>query len=126
MSDGIAGVCNVCKQLVSEFDFRNNGHGCPNYYVDYSPETIANPHNEPWLPGYRFFLRQASQKVRGGNVHMRTREYAVHFRIGVDGVLRWTGGIKATHATQERAEALYAANRPGSNWYPGADQEEIR
>lgn len=116
---GVYGVCNVCSQVVTIAE-RDAGYPCPNYYVDYSPEAIANPTNEPWLPGYRFFLRQASQRVGRHNVHRKVREYAVQFKISVDGVLEWNGGIKPTESTMAIAEEIYFANRPGSNYYPGA------
>lgn len=117
----IWGICNVCNEPVTYSERDERSHPCQNFYVDYSPEAIANPKNEPWKPGYRFYLQQSSQRVGRHNVHRRIREYTVHFKINLEGSLEWCGGIRATEATQRIAETLYQRNRPGSNWYPSAD-----
>lgn len=77
--------------------------------IDTSWEFALNPDNTPWVPGYRFFVRQESTRQTGDR--MRPRRYHVQFRIARDGKLEWIGGVKATAATMARVEALYAAGK---------------
>lgn len=121
LADGdLWGICNVCKGRVLWGDRQAHGVGCPGFYVSYDWATIANPHNTPWVPGYRFGLRQGSQRV-ARTLKMRPREYWVGFQVDADGLLQWNGGVKPTDATWERARAAYARGRPGSNGAPDRD-----
>lgn len=107
-----AGVCSVCRKPVSLAEWKARAHPCPGHHLDCSWNALANPLNTPWRPGYRFGVSQASVNAKGGNHHMRTREYGVYFEIDPEGRLRWTGGVKATPATLERVEAAYHRQRP--------------
>lgn len=107
------GVCSVCKIVVMEADKMT--HPCPDYHVDTSWNAFANPHNKPWLPGYRFCVIQASQSRQRTRVHSRSREYRVNWEIDENGLLKWAGGVKPTDETAEKVAELYARNRPGSN-----------
>jgi hypothetical protein len=71
--------------------------------IDYSWEHEVNPDNVSWRPGYRFCVRQMSES--GG------RRYYVHFRIGRDGALEWTGGVKARSETTKAVQAAYDRGR---------------
>ncbi len=118
------GQCNVCRQIVVYGD--RHTHPCQNYYVDTSWNAIANPDNTPWVPGYRFHAKQASgaktgKKSRGW---ITPRTYTVEFEIDRDGVLRHTRGVKPTEALLAGLNVTYARERPGSNWYPGADDDD--
>lgn len=80
--------------------------------TDYSWEHECNPDNTPWVPGYRFFVRQESVSKARSHGRMKPRRYYVQFRIAKDGKLEWLGGVKATPATMASVEALYAAGKP--------------
>lgn len=85
--------------------------------IDYSWEFKLNPNNTPWVPGYRFTVRQPSKRKTGRygggkGGHTRPRRYYVMFRIDREGKLEWTGGVKATAETTAQVEALYAAGKP--------------
>lgn len=123
--DEVWGICNVCKSPVLYGD--RFTHPCPNYYVDYSWNALANPTNTPGLPGYKFHVEQESGARTGhkcrGNHHRKSRTYAVHFEIDPEGRVRHTGGPKPTDELLEQVEEMCARDRPGSNWYPGATDD---
>lgn len=111
------GVCNVCKQIVTVEEWNARTHPCPGFWVSTGWGDIANPHNEPWKPGYRFCMKQTSRNVGRHNVHTKAREYYVYFEIDREGILQWTGGMKPFPETLEAAEYLYMRGRPGSNYF---------
>jgi hypothetical protein len=111
------GVCNVCEQIVTVGEWNAQTHPCAGYWVSTGWQYLVNPRQTPWIPGYRFCVRQASQKVGRYNYHRKVREYHVYFEIDRDGFLQWTGGVKPTPRTQELVEEMYARNRPGSNYF---------
>jgi len=88
-------------------------------YIDTSWNFQTNPDNTPWMPGYRFWLRQPSKTGGRGHTMMEPRRYWVFFEIDRDGLVRWTGGVKPTVPTLNRATEAYARGRPGSNYGPG-------
>ncbi|WLJ71106.1 hypothetical protein [Sphingomonas phage Carli] len=115
------GVCSVCRALVIYGD--RYTHPCENYHVDTSWNALANPHNTPWFPGYRFYCEQDSgartrHKSRGW---ITPRRYKVEFEITEDGKVRHVRGVKPTEALQRSVEEMYLRERPGSNWYPGCE-----
>ena len=118
MADEIWGVCSVCR--VQVLTGEKYSHPCPGFHVIVGWQALENPHNNPWVPGYRFCLRQHSKNAKRGSWRMATRVYRVFFEIDQEGVLRWTGGVKATPETEERAAELYARGRPGSNYAASA------
>jgi hypothetical protein len=103
--------CEVDGDDHEELRQNHNGH-----MIDCSWNALANPENTPWLPGYRFAVRQDSKNAGRANYHVNTRRYGVYFEIDRDGLLRWTGGVKPTDDTQELVEEMYARGRPGSNY----------
>lgn len=128
--DGMAdheewGQCNVCRKVVIYGD--RFSHPCENYYVDTSWAAKVNPDNTEWVPGYRFYAEQQSgartrHKSRGW---ITPRVYRVEFEIDADGVLRHVRGVKPTDALLAGLNALYASERPGSNYYPGYDLDGL-
>lgn len=123
--DEVWGRCNVCRELVIYGE--RHRHPCEGYYVDTSWHTLVNPDNTPGLPGYRFAASQASGARTGhknrGHTHMTPRTYRVSFEIGQDGRVRHTGGPKPTDSLMAAVEEMCARERPGSNWYPGCEDE---
>lgn len=119
------GVCNVCKQMVLYGD--RFSHPCPDYYVDTSWNAKVNPHNTPGLPGYRFYMEQESGARTGhksrGFRHVKARTYKVQFEIDRDGHVQHTGAVKPTEELMESARRICERDRPGSNWYPGAEDD---
>lgn len=77
--------------------------------VDYSWEHAANPDNTKWKPGYRFWVWQHNSRTLTSTMR---RRYRVYFRIGKDGTLEWTGGVKALPATLAGVRAMYEEGRP--------------
>lgn len=131
LPDGIVGRCDACKELVQtrEWGFdvpEAHRHACFPCGLSYSLQTIVNPDNTPWVPGYTFYAEQCSGARRADNWRARMgrmtpRTYKVVFEIDMDGVLRHVRGPKPTDETMAAFEAQYARERPGSNWYPGAE-----
>lgn len=118
------GVCSVCREVVIYGD--RYVHPCENYHVNTGWAAIANPHNTPWLPGYRFCVSQMSGAATGRKSQawrMTPRRYSVHYAIDREGHLQHVGGPRPSQDTQASVEALYARERPGSNWYPGCEDE---
>ncbi len=71
--------------------------------IDYSWENRVNPNNTPWVPGFRFFVRQRSVRSTSRMV----RRYHVQFHINEAGALEWCGGVKPTDETWEHVRARY-------------------
>ena len=118
------GRCNICRGIVIYGD--RYTHPCERYYVDTTWEGINNPDNTPWMPGYRFWMSQhsgAATKRRPQAWRMTPRTYKVQFKVDRDGELVHTGGPKPSEALWASARAAYAQGRPGSNWYPGCEDE---
>jgi hypothetical protein len=85
--------------------------------IDTSWNYQVNPENTPWIPGYRFAVLQDASRWTGRH-HGRRRRYRVRFEITADGLLRWTGGVKANAETLAWVERDFAKFRPGSNGGP--------
>lgn len=117
------GRCDVCKVVILYGDrWDHAGH-----MIDTSWNAAVNPDNTQWLPGYRFYSEQMSgartgRKLRG-HTHKVSRTYRVEFEIDREGQLRHVRGPKPTDDLLEGLEALYQRERPGSNWYPGCEDE---
>lgn len=124
IDESVWGVCSVCKRGFE--DSREPGgmwnHGCTGNHASTNWHAKLNPDNTPWIPGYKFCVKQASIKSTRTRVHRQPRKYYVFFEIDREGVLREVGGVKARPETLERVADLYAQERPGSNWYPGAGE----
>lgn len=127
LPDNIIGRCDVCKELVDVADWKAGAHPCYPCSVSYSLQAIVNPDNTPWVPGYRFYCRQASgartRHQSRGFRHMVARTYSCGFEIDQDGILRQIDGPRVPDHVMEGFERQYQRERPGSNWYPGADDE---
>ena len=110
--DGVYGVCCTCNTLVMDAD--KFTHPCPGYMVDYSWARIVNPHNEEWRPGFRFTIRQDSQKVGRHNYHKTARVYTLEFEIDENGEarLRRSSPVRPTPDTQARVDAMVEKNIP--------------
>lgn len=125
---GRAGRCPACKEMVEPGDMA--AHPCrPATGYDTSWNAEVNPDNEQWRPGYRFCVMQKSgartRTFRAKLGRMTPRTYRVYFEITAEGGLRHTGGPRPTDELIEGLQALYERERPGSNWYPGAEEGGI-
>lgn len=116
LPEGIAGRCSTCGELVTQGDWDNRTHPCVPLSISYGLGAIINPDNTPWVPGFRFRLKQAAQTSKSGRHHIGQRSYGVVFEIDQDGILQWVGGVYPTDDTMEIAQELYAMGRPGSNY----------
>ena len=133
LTDGLIGRCMTCNELVyaNEWGFdvpEDRRHPCWPGEIDYSLRAVVNPTNERWRPGYTFAMEQASgTRTRHqcrGNHHIRSRTYTVTFQIDHEGVLRHISGPKPLDSVMAAFERQYQRERPGSNWYPGADDDD--
>lgn len=127
VGDG-AGVCSVCKELVQGVDMveHTRTHGDARTHFSMGWQDRVNPDNDRWKPGYRFYASQVSGAATGrkcrGFRHKVSRTYKVYFEIDQDGRLQHTGGVKPTEELVAHLTQLYERERPGSNWYPGAEE----
>jgi hypothetical protein len=110
--EGIYGVCNVCSTLVMDVD--KFTHPCPGFYVDYSWAAITNPLNEEWRPGFRFVMKQDSQKVGRHNYHKKARVYTIEYEIDANGEakVRRSSPVRPTPETQRVVEAMVEKKMP--------------
>jgi hypothetical protein len=134
LTDGLIGRCSTCNELVyaNEWGFDipdDRRHPCFPGEIDYSIRAVLNPDNTPWLPGYTFYVEQASGARTGhkcrGHTQKVSRTYRVGFLVDMDGKLQHTRGPKPTDETFAGLLEAQQREKPGSNWYPGCEEVEL-